>query len=76
MLWTTVKRYAKNICSLKKHKIVFGDFEECDIYPANWQIGQLNWSDGIGLEQEKILLVGFVLMEEILWVVSDNICFL
>jgi hypothetical protein len=32
-LQTTVKRYAKNIGSLKKHKIVFGDFEEGDIYP-------------------------------------------
>jgi hypothetical protein len=32
-LRNTVKRYAKNIGSLKKYKIVFGNFEEGDIYP-------------------------------------------
>lgn len=32
-LRTTVKRYAKNIGSLKKYKITFGDFEEGDIFP-------------------------------------------
>jgi hypothetical protein len=43
-LRTTVKRVAANIGSLKKYKIVFGNFEEGDIYP--YVVDGMNCSTG------------------------------
>lgn len=60
-LRTTVKRYAKNIGSLKKYKIQFGDFEEGDIYPytvdgVHYATSKYLFSvfDTVGLKVHKI----------------------